>query len=85
MITSVTKRTGTGRTIQVNNTKDQGSHVLHRPGCCQLQVYQVPVVIIPSPSGRGIIIHNPYGAIVNPTVRMLNTSKKSTVQKILKF
>ena len=38
---------------------------------------------MPSPSGRGIIIHNPYGAIVNPTVRMLNTSKKSAVQKIL--
>ena len=40
---------------------------------------------MPSPSGRGIIIHNPYGAIVNPTVRMLNTPKKSTVQKNLKF
>ena len=29
-------------------------------------------IIMPSPSGRGIIIHNPYGAIVKPTVRMLN-------------
>ena len=35
-------------------------------------------IIMPSPSG-----HNPYGVIVNPTVRMLNTSKKSTVQKFL--